>query len=227
MSRRADRLFRLVDQLRGRRLAVTAAHLAAELEVSVRTIYRDIQDLVASGVPVTGEAGVGYMLDPNFELPPVMFTRDEVLALLVGGRMVQAFTDDGLASAARSAEAKVRAILDDAAKAMADRQPYRVPVMERDDGLRAAHGQVRKAIEVRAKLRLAYEDGTGQVTDRIVWPLGIIGWTGRWTILAWCELRDDYRNFRLDRIQAMATLQEPYPARADRSLAHYMAQFGE
>lgn len=225
MTRRADRLFRLVDLLRGRRLAVTAADLAARLEVSPRTVYRDIADLMASGVPVAGEAGVGYRLDPGYELPPVMFSRDEVLAILVGSRLVQAFTDDGLAQAARTAEEKVRAILDDAAKAMAERQPYRVPVLAADGGQRRAHGIVRTAIAGRAKIAFPYRDADGAETRRTVWPLGIIGWTGKWTILAWCELREDYRNFRLDRMGEITVTDEKYPERADRSLAGYMARF--
>ncbi|MXU66421.1 helix-turn-helix transcriptional regulator [Oceanomicrobium pacificus] len=223
MSRRADRLFRLIDELRGRRLAVTGAELATALEVSPRTIYRDIADLMASGVPIRGEAGVGYRLDESYALPPVMFTREEVLALLVGGRMVQAFTDPELANAARSAEVKIRAILDDGAKAAADAQPYRVPVLSSDEGLRATHGRLRRAIEARQIVRLDYRDEGGAATERDVWPLGIIGWTGRWTLLGWCLLRDDYRNFRLDRIAALQDTGETYPVRADRSIAHFVS----
>lgn len=225
MSRRADRLFRLVAELRGRRLAVRGHELAEALEVSLRTVYRDIADLMASGVPIEGEAGVGYRLDPGFELPPVMFTRDEVQALIVGGQMVQAFTDPGLAAAAQSAETKIRAILDDTALRMVETQPYNVPVMPGDDDLRRRHGIIRTATESRRKLRLDYADKEGTPSLRTVWPLGIFGWTGRWTLLAWCESRDDYRNFRFDRVRDLAMLEETYPVRADRSTAHYMANF--
>ncbi len=223
MSRRADRLFRLVAELRGRRLAVTGQALAEALEVSLRTVYRDIADLMASGVPIEGEAGVGYRLDPGFELPPIMFTRDEVQALIVGGQMVQAFTDPGLATAAKSAEAKIRAILDDAALRMVETQPYHVPAMPGDDALRDTHGVIRAATDTKSKLRIEYTDRNGIPSHRVVWPLGIFGWTGRWTLLAWCETRGDYRNFRFDRVRDLVRLDETYPDQADRCLAHYMA----
>jgi len=221
--RRADRLFELVTLLRGRRFAVTGRELAQALEVSLRTVYRDIADLQAQGVPIAGEAGVGYRLSPDFDLPPLMFDRHEVLALLVGGRLVQAVTDPALAAAARSAEAKIRAILDDRLLAEADALPYRAPVIPADEPMRARHQAIREACEARLKLRLDYRDAAGTASRRTVWPLGLIAWTGRWTLLAWCETRQAYRNFRFDRIEAMETLAEVFPVQADRSLAHYLA----
>ncbi|WP_232830408.1 YafY family protein [Oceanicella sp. SM1341] len=223
MSRRADRLFRLVQELRGRRLAVTAAQLATALEVSERTIYRDIADLMASGVPIDGAAGVGYRLAPGYDLPPVMFTRDEVLALLVGGRMVRAFTDPGLGAAAASAEAKIRAILDDRARTAADRQPYRVPLLPRDDAARARHQRLRAACEARLRLACHYRALDGTDSLRVIWPLGLIGWNGVWTLAAWCELRDDYRTFRFDRLLSLEPTGDCFPDREDRSLAGYLA----
>jgi len=227
MARRADRLFRLVAELRGRRLAVTAQDLADALEVSSRTIYRDIADLAASGVPISGAAGVGYVLAAEYDLPPVMFTLTEVQALLVGNRMVRAFTDPELAKAASSAEVKLRAILGDEAKRFVDRQPYRVPVVGEGAELRQTHGQLRKAIEARQKLRLRYQDGTGKISQRIVWPFGIIGWQGRWTLLAWCELRRDYRQFRQDRIAELTPLVDKIPADTPHSLAEFLHSIGQ
>lgn len=223
MSGKAERLFRLVTLLRGRRLAVTAEALAGMLEVSPRTIYRDIAALAASGVPIEGEAGVGYRLPRHFDLPPVMFDREEVLALIVGGQMVQALTDPGLADAARRAEAKVRAILDDRAQARLDSQPYRFPLLDSDEALRETHARLRGACERREKLSLDYHDEAGQATRRTVWPLGMIGWTGVWTLLAWCELRQAYRNFRFDRIAALDETGEVFPVRGDRCFEHYIA----
>ncbi|MDF2235500.1 YafY family protein [Albimonas sp. CAU 1670] len=220
--RRADRLFELVTLLRGRRFAVTGRQLAEALEVSLRTVYRDVADLQAQGVPISGEAGVGYRLSPDFDLPPLMFDRHEVLALLVGGRLVQAVTDPALAAAARSAEAKIRAILDDRLLAEADALPYRAPVIPSDDAMRLRHQAIREACEARLKLHLDYRDAAGEASSRIVWPLGLIAWTGRWTLLAWCETREAYRNFRFDRIEAMRTLTEVFPQRPDRSLAHFL-----
>ncbi|MEM9641756.1 MAG: YafY family protein [Pseudomonadota bacterium] len=224
MSRRADRLFRLVSEMRGRRLAVTAGQLASALEVSPRTIYRDIRDLTSSGVPIAGEAGVGYVLDPGFELPPVMFTRDETLALLLGLQMTQAFTDPALGAAAGAAAVKIRAILDDQALEMLERQPYRIPACFADNTQRARHQVIRQATEQRCKLRIDYVDRLGAASRRIVWPLGLIGWSQRWTLLAWCERREDYRNFRFDRIDTLEALTETYPVRQDRSLADYLKQ---
>lgn len=221
--RRADRLFELVTLLRGRRMAVTGRELAGALEVSLRTVYRDVADLQAQGVPIDGEAGVGYRLSPGFDLPPVMFDRHEVMALLVGARMVEAFTDPALGASARKAEAKIRAILDDPALAAADALPYRAPVLPSDAPLRERHQRIREACEARAKLRLDYRDAGGAASHRVVWPLGLLAWTGRWTLLAWCEMRGDYRNFRFDRIDRMTTLEDRFPLRVDRSLTHYIA----
>ncbi len=221
--RRADRLFELVTLLRGRRFAVTGRALAEALEVSLRTVYRDVADLQAQGVPIEGEAGVGYRLASSYDLPPVMFDREEVLALLVGGRLVQAATDPALAAASRRAEAKIRAILDDAALARADALPYRAPVIPADAPVRERHGIIREACEARRKLSLAYRDAGGAPSRRVVWPLGLIAWTGRWTLLAWCETREDYRNFRFDRIETLDVLEAEFPQLPDRSLAHYLA----
>lgn len=226
MTRRADRLFRLIAELRGRRLAVTGAALAEALEVSTRTVYRDIADLMASGVPISGEAGVGYRLDPGYELPPVSFTREETLALLTGTAMIRAFTDPGLAEAAASAEAKIRAILDEPALSALEAQPYRIPVMDRYAPLRARHQQIREATLARSKLAITYKDAEGAPTTRTIWPLGLIGWTGVWTLLAWCEYRGDFRVFRFDRIEEMAVLEENFPEREDRSLRAYFRKHG-
>jgi len=220
--RRAERLFQLVSLLRGRRLAVTAEVLAAELEVSTRTVYRDVAALQASGVPVEGEAGVGYVLAAGYELPPVMFDRDEVLALLVGGRMVRSFTDPGLAEAAARAEAKIRAILDDRGLAAADAMPYRAPIWSGDDPARETHRLVREAAEGRRKLALAYVDGEGRSSRRVIHPLCLMAWRRVWTLLGWCELRDGYRNFRMDRIEAVEVMEEGFDTGPERSLQHYL-----
>ncbi|MEM6439153.1 MAG: YafY family protein [Pseudomonadota bacterium] len=220
--RRAERLFRLVSELRGRRLAVTAADLAGALEVSTRTVYRDVAALQASGVPVEGEAGVGYVLDSGYELPPVMFDREEVLALLVGGQMVRSFTDPALAEAAASAEAKIRAVLDDRALAAAEAIPYRAPYWEGDAGTREVHRVLREAAEGRRKLAIAYVDAAGAASRRVVHPLGLMAWRRVWTLLGWCELRDGYRNFRMDRIEAVETLEAGFETGPERSLQHYL-----
>lgn len=208
--RRAERLFRLLEILRGRRLAVTASTLAEALEVSPRTVYRDIASLQASGAPIDGEAGVGYRLDQTHTLPPLMFEADEVQALLAGLRMARAFTDDELAYAATRAEEKVRAVLDDDGLRRADRSPYHAPVFEGAPDRRALHLQVRKACEGQRKLAMAYRDAEGAETTRVIHPYALLRWETVWTLVAWCELRKDNRHFRLDRIAKLTPLDDSF-----------------
>ena len=219
---KSERLFQLVLLLRSRRTAITAEAIAEAMGVSVRTVYRDVQALVLSGVPVEGEPGVGYMIRPANHLPPLIFTPDELQALLVGNRMVQAFTDRELALGARSAELKIRSILTDHLKQHAEQQPYRIPILESDDGLREIHGKLRRACEQRQKIRAVYRDERQDKSERTIWPLGIVGWTGKWTLLAWCELRGAYRNFRFDRFESLELLEENFKPTDNISIAHYL-----
>ncbi|MFV0473915.1 MAG: helix-turn-helix transcriptional regulator [Pikeienuella sp.] len=208
--RRAERLFRLIETLRGRRLAVTAASLAEALEVSPRTIYRDIAALQAAGTPIDGEAGVGYRLDRSYHLPPLMLDGDEALALLAGLRFTRAFTDDELASAAKRAEAKLRAVLDEAGLRRADRSPYAAPALDWAPEQRRLHLMLRKACERRGKLRIAYRDEAGATTERVIHPWLLIRWRAVWTLVGWCELRAAERQFRLDRIERAEPLAETF-----------------
>lgn len=199
--RRADRLFQIVQYLRGGRLT-TARDLAEKLEVSERTIYRDVADLIGSGVPVEGEAGVGYVMRGGYEVPPLMFTRDEVVALVAGIRMVRAWGGLEMAKAAEEALIKIEAVLPESARARADGvQIYALSDWSISAEARARLDVIDQAIELKIKLILAYEDVDGQVTGRQVRPLGLFFWGKVWTLVAWCELRDDFRMFRVDRIQ--------------------------
>jgi predicted DNA-binding transcriptional regulator YafY len=218
---KAERLFALVTMLRGRRTAVTALELARALHVSERTIYRDIAALVGSGIPLEGEAGVGYRLAAHAHLPPLMFDPEEAIAIAVGLRLVRAATDPELGLAAERAERRVRAVLTDAIKQKLDRLPYRIPVLERHAALRARHAQVRRAAAEKWKLAISYVDEAGRPSERIVWPLALMGWGDRWTVLAWCESRQAYRNFRLDRIGELERLDEPFETSETLSIAHY------
>jgi len=215
--RRADRLFQIVQILRGGRL-VTAAALAEQLEVSLRTIYRDIADLQASGVPIAGEAGVGYILEGGFDLPPLMFTRDEVVALIAGARLIQAWGGAAMARAALQALDKIAAVLP---------QPLRertkqIEIHAMDGGLspeaRKRIDELEKAVQARHRLNLTYCDAYGEPSSRIIWPLGLWFWGKVWVLVAWCELRDDFRVFRIDRITGMVAEKEPYPVDASKSL---------
>lgn len=201
--RRADRLFQIVQYLRGGRL-VRASQLAAWLEVSTRTIYRDVADLIGSGVPIEGEAGVGYVMRVGFDLPPLMFTRDEIVALVAGARMVRAWGGADMARAAEEALVKIEAVLPDAERARAAGVEVYAFAPEMTQALRERIDRVERAIEGRCRLDIAYEDEAGTVSDRVVRPLGMAFWGKVWTLIAWCELRNDFRMFRLDRMRSLA-----------------------
>ncbi len=222
---RAERLLELTLLLRSRRTAITAETIAELMHISPRTVYRDVQSLIMAGVPVTGEPGVGYLIRPGNHLPPLLFTPDEIQALIVGSRMVQAFTDKDLARGARTAELKIRSVLTEPLKRHAEQQPYRIPIMESDDPLREVHGRLRRACEQHYKIRVLYRDEKQLRSERILWPLAMVGWSGRWTLLAWCELRRDYRNFRFDRIESLDVLVEQFNPTEEISIAHYLRHF--
>ncbi len=197
--RRADRLFQIVQYLRGGRL-VTARSLADRLEVSERTIYRDIADLQSTGVPVDGEAGVGYILREGFDLPPLMFTRDEVSALVLGARLAKAWGGARMALAAEEALIKIGAVLPDGERAKLGQTPLYALDFQLQDTVRVLLDRLDEAIERRERLQMAYQRLDGERSDRTVRPLGLYYWGKVWTLVAWCELRDDFRMFRVDRI---------------------------
>ena len=201
--RRADRLFQIVQHLRGGRLT-TAAGLAERLEVSERTIYRDIADLIGSGVPIDGEAGVGYLMREGFDLPPLMFTRDEIVALTAGARLIRAWGGASMAAAAEEALVKIRAVLpEDARDRAASVQVHAFQMPELDDATRSRLDDLEAAIENRTRLDIRYRTEDGTESERIIRPLGLWFWGKVWTLVAWCELRTDFRMFRADRIEAM------------------------
>ena len=220
--RRADRLFQIVQHLRGRRLT-TAAQLAGWLEVSGRTIYRDIRDLSLSGVPVEGEAGMGYRLSAGFDLPPIMFTMDEVEALVAGARMVEAWGGPALASHVRSALAKITLALPKSRREEVDRTRLFAPAFHVPQDAAACLETVRRAIAGRRKLRIEYVDAERHVSRRTLCPLGLYFWGAAWSLAAWCESRNDFRNFRLDRIRRL-DLDGVFEDTPGRTLDDYMKQ---
>lgn len=198
--RRADRLFQLVQFLRGGRL-VTARQLAERLEVSERTIYRDVADLIGSGVPIEGEAGVGYVMRAGYDLPPLMFNRDEIVALTAGARMIRAWGGLDMAQAAEEALIKIEAVLPETERTRAGAiEVHAMNPGHIDSETRTKLDILERAAHERTRLTLAYVDGDGIATDRPVRPLGLWFWGNVWTLVAWCELRDDFRMFRVDRI---------------------------
>jgi predicted DNA-binding transcriptional regulator YafY len=210
--------------MRGRRQSVTAAQLAEILEVSERTIYRDVADLIAQGAPIDGEAGVGYILRPGLFLPPLMLSEDEVEAVMLGLRYVDQRGDDVLQAASSVAATKISAVLSPQAQAQID-SPLSLPGPPRTFPQNATSlDELRKAIRDQVRLDIRYRDEQEKVTDRIVWPIQLGFMDQARVLCAWCELRQDFRTFRTDRLLAKKHL-DRYPAqRADlvRRLRTYL-----
>jgi len=220
--RRADRLFQIVQYLRGRRLT-TAAQLAERLSVSARTVYRDIRDLSLSGVPVEGEAGVGYRLSKGFDLPPIMFTMDEVHALVAGARMVQAWGGPALAVSSRSALEKIAQALPASRRGDVERTPLFAPSFHAHESTGNDLEAVRQAILARRKLRISYVDLREHESERVIRPLGLAFWGSTWTLTAWCESRVDFRNFRVDRMRKLQLLDETFEEQPGTRLEDFLA----
>ncbi|WP_114286147.1 helix-turn-helix transcriptional regulator [Candidatus Halocynthiibacter alkanivorans] len=211
--RRTERLFQIIQILRANRSPVTGRSLAVELEISLRTLYRDMAELMAQRVPITGEAGTGYVLDDGYDMPPLMLTADELEAAALGAAWVATQADPSLTRAARDLVAKLSAaipqelrpiVLDAGSRSISTRSKIQDPF----DG-----GALRRAIRERSKLQLAYKDQNEKVTNRVVWPLFIAYLDRDRFIVAWCETRKDYRHFRTDRVQELEVLEEKYPTR--------------
>ncbi|HJV23892.1 MAG TPA: YafY family protein [Holophagaceae bacterium] len=218
--RRADRLFQIVQILRRDRLS-TAAKLAGELGISVRTLYRDVADLQASGVPIEGEAGAGYRLPRHFDLPPLMFTLDEAEAIFLGLRIASAWADPALADAAATARRKLEGGLTEGLKRALRDSVLEAPGFHVPDALRAPLGDLRRAVRERLRLEVDYEDREGRGSRRVLRPLGLHFWGGTWTLAAWCETRGDFRTFRVDRLKRWS-LAGAFPVEAGRELEDYL-----
>ncbi|MCF7223643.1 helix-turn-helix transcriptional regulator [Marilutibacter chinensis] len=223
--RRADRLFLLIHALRGRRNAITAQRLAETLEVSLRTVYRDVADLQRSGVPIEGEAGVGYLLRKGSDIPPLMFTPDELEALVVGSRFVRAFGGERLGRGATTALLKIEAVLPPELRASTDRSRIFAPEVERleTSGIIDA---LHDAVTARQVLRIDYRDEGGRASAREIEPLCLAFWGGSWTLGAWCRLRGDFRNFRPDRIVEYRGTGEVFADERTRGLQAYFEAMG-
>ncbi|MHA6287871.1 helix-turn-helix transcriptional regulator [Maricaulis sp. CAU 1757] len=208
--RRAERLIRIVQALREAAPgAVTAHEMGEKFEVSERTIYRDIAHLINSGAPIDGEAGVGYVLRPGFDLPPLTFSYEQLDALALGARLVKATGDRNLASAAAEALAKIEHSLPDSHRQRLRSVPLFADFL--DDTVRPeAFGPVRNAISSKRKLRVRYQSVAGENTERVIRPLSLTCFGRVWLLSAWCELREDFRHFRTDRIERLTVLAESF-----------------
>ncbi|MCC9654517.1 helix-turn-helix transcriptional regulator [Rhodopirellula halodulae] len=225
--RRADRLFRIVEYLKARRETVTAKELGEELEVGVRTIYRDIADLRASGVPLTGEAGVGYLLSPNYVVRPLLFDDEELEALALGAQMVQSWADPAMAQAARRALDRITVVLPDSlADNIRQSTSYAYPSAGKP-ALQIDFTSLRRAIGTRHLVEFAYIDQNGSSTTRRIRPLAIIFLAPNWMVAAWCELRRDFRHFRVDRMQELVVLDEKFELEPGKTLDDMQRQCEE
>ncbi len=213
--RRADRLFDILLMLRTAAAPLTAATIAAALEVTARTIYRDIATLQARRVPIEGAAGIGYVLRPGFTLPPLMFTLEETDAIAVGMRLVRRLRDPAMQAAADSVLAKVAAVLPASL-----RDGVAAPAIFISEGSTATpegldFAELRRAIREKRKLRITYRDAEGRSSTRTIWPIALAYYVDATVLGAWCQLRGDFRHFRAERVTAAELLDETYPGGRD------------
>ena len=200
----------------------TARYLGEKLEVSDRTIYRDISDLVGSGMPIDGEAGVGYLLRDEYRLPPLMFNAEELKALALGALMVRAWSDRKLGSTTATAIRKIESILPEKLKKEIKLNAIKVPGYQMSERLSNNLERVRIASEECRKLTVCYRSLKGEETRRTIWPLILYFWGNKWTVGAWCELREDFRSFRVDLITEVVNSEEVFEAVPGRNLQAYI-----
>lgn len=224
--RRADRLFQIIELLR-RHGVLTAMDIAEKLEVSVRTIYRDMDDISASGVPLKAEAGIGYALEKGYDLPPLMFTQGELEALEVAARLLSSIADRELQAGAEAALAKIRAVLPHTLRRKNDELAVFAPDFVMSPRMRAAMPELRLALRERRKIVLDYRKESGEESRRTLRPLGLFYWGKSWTLVAWCEWRDDFRHFRLDRMQEWELSEERFDAESGKTLEDFMQRIAE
>jgi len=212
--RRAERLFQIIQILRRSTRPVTAQDIAQELEVSPRTIYRDIADLIGQRVPVHGEAGLGYLLDDSFDMPPLMLTPEEIEAAVLGAQWVAGRGDPALASAARDLIAKITSVVPERLRPFLVNPATGVPSRPQATPDAIDLAQTRRWIHEGRKIALTYRDEKGAVSERVIWPI-IVGYFEATRMLAaWCEVRQDFRHFRTDRVVEAQFLEDRHGQRA-------------
>lgn len=219
--RRAERLLQLIQILRRHRRPVTGESMASELEVSLRTVYRDIAALSADGVPIRGEAGIGYVLGEGFDLPPMMFTADELEAVMLGLRWVARRGDSDLSRAAQDTVAKIGTVLPERLKPFLYDAALLVPLQARLTEDRVDVARLRAAIREGRKVAIRYRREGGAESQRTIWPIAVAYFDAQRLIIAWCELRQAFRSFRTDRMLEIDVLNEKYPARRKELLKQW------
>ncbi|MCX7384606.1 MAG: YafY family protein [Alphaproteobacteria bacterium] len=210
---RASRLLELMQALRRYRRPVRGQVLAEALGVSLRTVYRDIAALQAQGAAIEGEAGIGYLLRPGFTLPPLMFSREESEALALGARWVIANGDPGLTAAARDALAKITAVMPAERQGDVEASPLLVGPSQRPADADTILATLREAIQAERKVHITYRDRDGDPTARVIWPFAVGYFDTSQVVVAWCELRQDFRHFRPDRVAGLEVTAARYPKR--------------
>jgi predicted DNA-binding transcriptional regulator YafY len=223
---RAQRLLDLIQALRGYRRPVSGATLAEALGISLRTVYRDIETLKAQGAHIDGEPGVGYVLRPGFMLPPLMFSEEEIEAIVLGSRWVADRADPALGAAARNALAKIAAVLPQDLKVSLDTSSLLVGPGNAVAAGDAELPTIRLAIRTERKLRIFYVDGRGRDSKRTIWPFALAFFDRVRVVVAWCEIRDGYRHFRTDRISKVQFVDKRYPRRRQVLLKDWRATEG-
>jgi predicted DNA-binding transcriptional regulator YafY len=208
---RAERFLDLLQSLRRRKYAVSGRILAEELEISLRTLYRDIATLQSQGAPIEGEAGVGFILRPGYTLPPLMFSPDEIEAIVLGTRWVVERGDDRLALSARNALAKMGAVVPPKLRQNLETGTLLVPTQSRPAVDSALIEHVRDALRDELKIELVYRDLKEKRTRRVIWPFALAFYDQALVIMAWCEKRRDFRHFRADRVESWAGTDTRYP----------------
>ncbi|MGI1677814.1 MAG: YafY family transcriptional regulator [Cellvibrionaceae bacterium] len=225
--RRADRLINIVHFLRQRRRAVTAQRIAEEFSICTRTVYRDIQCLMDSGAPIVGEAGVGYMIDKQYYLPPITFDADELEAIGLGISMVRQWTDEKFAKKASSAFEKIQAVLPTSLQGELQQiTTYSMPNHPTLPWI-VSFSDLRECIRTQRKIHIDYSDEAQQDTSRLLRPLALIFFSPVWLLVSWCEKRQDFRSFRLDRIRSVEYREETFKDDKEKNLKAYMAMYSD
>jgi predicted DNA-binding transcriptional regulator YafY len=207
-----------------RKKLVRARDLAERLEVSERTIYRDIRDLMASGVPIDGEAGVGYILREGYDLPPLMFDEQEIEALVLGARIVESWADPKLAEAAGNALAKIESVIPAPLRRHMEETALLAPEDHFTEEISIDASELRRAVRGLLKVQIDYRDAQERSTRRCVRPLALSFYGPVWLLAAWCELRQDFRSFRLDRMASAEVLEEPFRPEPGKTMQDYLAR---
>lgn len=220
--RRADRLFQIIQILQRRQAVTTAQDIAEELEVSLRTIYRDIQDLMSNRVPIRGERGMGYVMDKGFDLPPLMFNDEEIDAVMLGAHWVKVNGDPDISRAAEDILTKIENVLPDERQKLMHSARQIVSEIVKPSDISISMPMVRQAIRQQRRSSTRYKSLKGEVTERMVCPLVTVFFQNIQLLVAWCELRQDFRNFRMDQFETFEMLDEPFSSEIASTLSEYL-----